>query len=304
MKIEEIDYGVSGIYKITFENNKMYIGLSNDIRRRLREHLGKDLKEYPELLISKAILKHKIKDIEILELIKSTDRDSLRQREIYWIEFYNTFKDRSKGYNMTPGGDGASAGIDNTASYLSQDQLNVIYNDLLNSRLTYEEIAIKTNSSYSIISRINCGTHYRNDNYEYPLRSKRVSQYGVDNKFSAFYNNEDKLANLINDLKENLLNMQDIATKYNVHKSLVYKINKGISYQQEHESYPLRDGNLHRAHKRIFDEDELNYIKSKLENKTSMQKIALSLNCDRKVISDINKGVRQFNPNWNYPLKK
>ena len=68
MNIKEIDYGISGIYKVIFQNDKLYIGLSNDIRRRMIEHVGKDLKEHPELMFSKAYLKHGIKSIEILEL--------------------------------------------------------------------------------------------------------------------------------------------------------------------------------------------------------------------------------------------
>lgn len=58
MKIKEIEYGLSGIYKIIFDNEKVYIGLSNDIRRRMIEHYGRDLKDHPDLLISKAIIKH------------------------------------------------------------------------------------------------------------------------------------------------------------------------------------------------------------------------------------------------------
>ena len=44
MKLQEIEYGLSGIYKIVFDNNKIYIGFSNDIRRRMNEHFGRDLK--------------------------------------------------------------------------------------------------------------------------------------------------------------------------------------------------------------------------------------------------------------------
>ena len=106
MKLKEIEYGLSGIYKITFDNDKVYIGLSNDIRRRMIEHYGRDLKEHPNLLISQAIMKHKTKDIEIIEYIDENDRELLKEREIYWIAYYNSYLDRTKGYNMTPGGDG------------------------------------------------------------------------------------------------------------------------------------------------------------------------------------------------------
>lgn len=83
MKIKEIDYGISGIYKIIFNNDKLYIGLSSDIRRRMIEHVGRDLKEHPDLLISKVIMKYGIKDIEIIEYVDSSNQELLKQREIY-----------------------------------------------------------------------------------------------------------------------------------------------------------------------------------------------------------------------------
>ena len=83
MKLEEIKHGISGIYQIIFDNDKSYIGLSNDIRRRMIEHYGRDLKQSPELLISKAIKKHKTKDIIILEEIDSNNRSLMKEREKY-----------------------------------------------------------------------------------------------------------------------------------------------------------------------------------------------------------------------------
>lgn len=38
IKIEDLKKSMMGIYKITFPNNKIYIGLSNNIRRRMWEH--------------------------------------------------------------------------------------------------------------------------------------------------------------------------------------------------------------------------------------------------------------------------
>ena len=55
MKLEETKYNISGIYKIIFDNNKIYIGRTNSLRRRMIEHIGKDVREHPELPISKAI---------------------------------------------------------------------------------------------------------------------------------------------------------------------------------------------------------------------------------------------------------
>ena len=97
MKLEEIKYGISGVYKIIFDNNKIYIGISSDIRRRMNEHLNKDVKSYPELAISRAIKKHLIKDIEIIETIDKKERQKMREREKYWIKHYNSFENKKIG---------------------------------------------------------------------------------------------------------------------------------------------------------------------------------------------------------------
>lgn len=304
MKLQEIEYGLSGIYKIVFDNNKIYIGLSNDIRRRMIEHFGRDLKQHPELLISKAIKKHSVQDIEIIEFIDENDRNKLQEREKYWIKYYNSYLDRSIGYNMTPGGDGSFQGIYNNASSLSQEDLNLIYDLLLNSKLTYTEIADKTNSSYSIVSRINNGVHYKNNRYEYPLRKIRMEKYELNNKHSAFYNKEEELLNLIQDLKENKLSYKELEDKYNIKTTTLSVINQGKKYRQNNEIYPLRPVDKGKATRIVFTEEQLLQIKTLLSNsKLTMNEIGKMFNCSRDIISSINNGKRQPNNDWIYPLR-
>ena len=176
MNFNETTHSMSGIYRILFENEKSYIGLTNDLRRRMIEHLGKDVREHPELPISKAIKKYSIKDIILLEEIDANDREKLKQQEKYWIAFYDTFNNQDKGYNITPGGDRASSGVYNVSASLNQEQLDLVIDLLLNSNLTYEEIIDKLNISItrSVIRGINAGTHYKNPNLKYPLREKKT----------------------------------------------------------------------------------------------------------------------------------
>lgn len=44
MNFNEITHSMSGIYRIVFDNDKSYIGLTNDLRRRMIEHLDKDIR--------------------------------------------------------------------------------------------------------------------------------------------------------------------------------------------------------------------------------------------------------------------
>lgn len=305
MKLEEIKYGISGVYKIIFDNNKIYIGISSDIRRRINEHLNKDVKSYLELAISRAIKKHLIKDIEIIEIIDKKERQKMREREKYWIKYYNSFENKNIGYNMTPGGDGASDGIYNSVSNITEKELDMIYNLLLKSDLTYNEIANKTNSSYKVVSGINNGVHYRKENYNYPLRKNRKEKYGLNNKNSSFYDNKEKLLEVVKDLKENILSYDEIKIKYDIKSTTLTNINQGKIYYLKEEKYPLRPVDRGKVNRRIFTDEELEGIKEYLENSNkTMQEIALIYNCDRKVISNINSGKRQVNSNWSYPLRK
>ena len=304
MNFNETTHSMSGIYRILFENEKSYIGLTNDLRRRMIEHLDKDVREHPELPISKAIKKYSIKDIILLEEIDANDREKLKQQEKYWIAFYDTFNNQDKGYNITPGGDGASSGVYNVSASLNQEQLDLVIDLLLNSNLTYEEIIDKLNISItrSVIRGINAGTHYKNPNLKYPLREKRLDKTGIENKTSKFYQNEDLLKNIIEALKNPQIPFTEITQLYGISSSSLTLINTGKKYKQDNLTYPIRPKNANQ--KRVFSQEEMEYIKSALHRKETMQSIATYLKCDRKVISDINCGKRQKQLDWEYPLNK
>ena len=55
------------------------------------------------------MLKYGVENFE-WEVIEQCKKSELAEREIYWIEYYDSF---NKGYNCTRGGDGASGGKDN-----------------------------------------------------------------------------------------------------------------------------------------------------------------------------------------------
>lgn len=188
---------------------------------------------------------------------------------------------------------------------ISEEELENIYNYLQHTNLSYEKIANLTNSSYKIVSDINNGHHYYNDNLTYPLRNNRAERYGLENKHSAFYGQEDILNQLINDLKEDVLTYKEIMEKYDIKKTTLSNINSGKIYNRPEEKYPLRKIDMGKANRRIFSNEELIFIKESLENPNlSMSEIAKILSCDSKVISAINNGTRQHNELWDYPLRK
>lgn len=93
-----------GIYLI--ENKKTrqkYIGQSVNIEKRWYEHCYNKAKH--NSYVENAMQKHGV-DNFILKIIEElpNDADLLNKREIYWISYYNTYKDDNH-YNLTPGGD-------------------------------------------------------------------------------------------------------------------------------------------------------------------------------------------------------
>ena len=86
------------------KNNKVYIGkTTKTIEQRFKEHL-KDYKKRKEEQrpLYNAMKYYGVEHFWIEELEK-TNIENLEDREIYWINYYNSYK---SGYNATIGGDG------------------------------------------------------------------------------------------------------------------------------------------------------------------------------------------------------
>lgn len=90
------------IYKITNNiNGKIYIGkTTRTIRERWKEHLEQT--NYKKSKFYNALNKYGIDNFTIEE-IEECDDSILNEKEIYWINFYNSYEN---GYNSTGGGDG------------------------------------------------------------------------------------------------------------------------------------------------------------------------------------------------------
>ena len=97
------------IYKITnLINDKLYIGkTSRDIETRWKEHL-RHSETLPDIPLYRAIKKYG-KENFIIEEIEKCDDKIVNEREIFWINFYNTYKE---GYNCTLGGEGSLLNYD------------------------------------------------------------------------------------------------------------------------------------------------------------------------------------------------
>ena len=93
------------IYKITNQiNGKIYIGQTiGTLSKRWREHCFEASNGAKTYYLYQAMRKYGIENFNI-EQIEQCSNDLLNEREIYWITKYNSYE---KGYNLTPGGNGA-----------------------------------------------------------------------------------------------------------------------------------------------------------------------------------------------------
>lgn len=91
------------IYKITNKiNDKIYIGqTSGTIEKRFKEHI-KQSRYNDTFHLYRAMRKYGIENFEVEEIEECEDI-TLSQREKYYIEYFDSYKN---GYNMTIGGDG------------------------------------------------------------------------------------------------------------------------------------------------------------------------------------------------------
>ena len=91
------------IYKIqNLINNHIYIGqtVKNYQKRFLQHKANYDKPYFSQLTLYKAFKKYGLENFSF-EPIEEVDNDKLDEREKYWIEYYNSYKN---GYNMTLGG--------------------------------------------------------------------------------------------------------------------------------------------------------------------------------------------------------
>lgn len=288
----------SGVYKITFPNNKVYIGISNNIYRRMLEH-NSDFRN--NLPIEKAIQKYgKITEFVILEEINPNNRKLMREREKFWISVFNSNK-KEFGYNISEGGDGADIGSNNRQAKLTEEQYQQVYKDLIDNKLSLQEIADKYEMHLSSISYLNNGHTYFHSTVDYPIRKTKPKVAGINSGNSKFSQQDiENIWTLLQFHPE--LSMKQIADKYSVYASTIQNINQGKTYINPNLTYPLRES---KTGKRKLSNEQVFQVISEIKNnpKESLASIGRRLNISSKTISSINCGIIYRQDNENYPIR-
>ena len=161
------------IYKITnLINGKSYIGKTlSTINERWNEHCRSVRRKCCEKRpLYSAMNKYGIDNFKI-EQIEECNDDIVNEREVYWIEYFGTFKN---GYNATIGGDGKH--------YLDYDLICETYKQVQNIVKTAEICGCCVDSVRNILRERHIPVLSSQEISKIQL-SKMVNQYSLNNEY-------------------------------------------------------------------------------------------------------------------------
>lgn len=175
VKISELKNNMSVIYKINYKDGRFYIGLTDDLKRRMSEHISAWKKmNYKKIQdCDKAIYEQGgIDEVEILEFAPI---EKLEEREIYWISYYNAYHS-DLGYNNSPGGYNGGSGVDNPKSIFSKEQVLDIRKRRFFGERKKDVYKDYSNYSFGTFEKIWLGRGYNNIGHEYIIQPNTISR--------------------------------------------------------------------------------------------------------------------------------
>ena len=225
MEVLKINY----IYCYTNkQNGKKYVGQTNNIQRRYRQHKEDSFTNYNDARYNQAIhcaiRKYGLDnfDFEILEVLENKTSEEVNERETYWIREKSSLA--PNGYNLKAIGE---ANRGRNSSSLSDADKNEIRRRL-REKEPIREIAEDYLLSYSYVSQINTGERLFSESENYPLQSNRTEVY--------------LYLKIIELLKDTMLSMNKIAETLGVSKDTVQRVNKGqqVAVKNLYDDFPIR----------------------------------------------------------------
>lgn len=277
--------GIKTSHVYMFKNNiddKVYIGETSRLRRRLRDHLDcvKKHKINPEKtqqVIHKAIAKHGIDNFTFYILESFYTPEEALKAEPEYIKLYksNCYK---YGYNSTPGGEGFSKSINRK---LKNKDIRSIFNDYLN-KMSLTNIALKYNVSRDVIGSVLSREHYA----EVKIPKKVIK---LANERRTKRNQSKKTTpEIIENIKKDalLLNNRDLANKYSLSIKYIRDIIKNNI------KIDNRDGKNNRFIKNMISLEEVSLIiNDYLSGNFSVKELSVKYNLTIDIIRDVLAGT-------------
>ena len=270
------------IYKINFPSKKVYIGQTNNLKKRMTDHL-KEARNGNNSKVYRAFRKYQTTraDFEIIEQGIET-QEQADEREIYWIAYYNSFKN---GYNSTPGGDVGNGGM-----LKGENSYNAAFTneEVKKIRLIRATLKYTKSEVYEMYKdRISEGGFHKIWNYETytevapELNTPEIAKFYRHNRVSGSKSkcnkfNKDQVKEIRNKYYIDAITSYDLAKEYNVGPGCIQRLVAGKTYSD----IPLPEPSLKfRRKKHIFTEEEIeqlvqNFIKSNLNIKDYLNLIS------------------------------
>lgn len=261
------------VYRGLFKNGKMYIGITNNYKRRLREHKHsvnkQDRIDYP---LYKAIKKYGWDSIEWSIIMKCDTLEEAKEAEVYFIERYDLYN--KKGYNASKGGDYPSE----KCYVYSDDIVNLIVSDLKTGEMTLQKIADKHKVSLSYVSNI---LNNKIRNKEVIHRNNLQSKKGSKNIASKLDENK------VSEIKKRLIlgeSRKKLEKEFEVSKSTIQGIAVGDTWKHVEPKIPMK------KKRNRMTKDVLLQIKSKLDQGESSFSIQKEFKVSPNTVVKVKKG--------------
>lgn len=225
------------IYRVTnLKNSKIYVGQTiRELKNRLLQHYYDAFNHNSEVAFHRALRKYGFDNFEWKIIDSAETQGELNEKEIYWIEYCNSFGEN--GYNMTIGG-GATSGYthledskikmskavinrmltENNTSKLKESDVLAI-KELIKDGLTPTEIADKFNVTRYAIGDIKSGRSWS-------FVGEDVSYI----KYPKIKNSkltDDEISNIKYLIKEGNLNQKEIGELFNITEATIGRIKRG-----------------------------------------------------------------------------
>ena len=227
---------ICGIYKITAKhNNKIYIGQSIDIYARWKSH-WKETRYGSNTPLHNTMRKYGKEDFDF-EIIEECQQKDINEREIYWINFYNSY---NEGFNLTTGGEGVKNKVftnEEKEKYRmistgkNKPILQFDYNgELLNEWFGVLEASKKLDLNATVIlacltNRANCCTAY-GFIWIYKSSYKDINSLKLKERLASISNNKIYQIDINNNVVNIYNSMNDLLNKNKKYKAVsIYNSN-------------------------------------------------------------------------------
>ena len=159
-----------GIYKITDKTNGLvYIGQAMNIKRRFSEHKTSNKGKKGTI---DYIIRTKGVNNFIFEVIEECTIQELKEREQYWIAYYDSY---NRGYNLTPGGETLTGTENPNATFSEADVLDIRKRRFCGERKinVYQDYS---NHPFGTFERVWLGRSYTNIGKQFIIPTNEISR--------------------------------------------------------------------------------------------------------------------------------